>query len=39
MVANAVNKYKVFNFSFLLLELIYEKTNKENKEKLLEREN
>ena len=39
MVANAVNKYKLFNFSFLLLELIHEKTNKENKAKLLEREN
>lgn len=39
MVANAVNKYKLFNFSFLLLELFHENTNKENKEKLLEREN
>lgn len=38
-VKNAVHKYKLFNFAFLILELFPDIVNKENNKKLIDREN
>lgn len=38
VVKNAIRKYKLFNFAFLILELFPEIVNKENNKKLIDRE-